>query len=298
MREIVASRNIHLDRVLDSCKPVLVNIGLIGAGSIIFVIGMNGVLVPSKLLSGGTVGLAMILHYLFHSLDIGLGYFLLNIPLVLLGWFNISRRFMLYTLFGMGFFSLAAAIIKPPAVALSDPLLSALFAGVICGAGAGLILRSLGSAGGLDIVAIYLNQKFGLQPGSIIFFVNATVLLIGARLFGLEIALYSIVYVYTSSRIIDSVLVGFNRRKSMFIISDRSHEIVKEVYSRVNRGVTFLKAQGGFTGSEKDVIFTVTTLSEVPKMKNLIFETDPEAFVVINDTLEVLGKRHGSRKIY
>jgi uncharacterized membrane-anchored protein YitT (DUF2179 family) len=298
MQVITAAKKLDIKKAIFDRRPILFNLGLISVGSIIFVIGMNSVLIPSKLLSGGLVGIAMILHYLCPPLEVGLGYFLLNIPLVLLGWFNISRRFMLYTIFGMAFFSLAAASIKTPVAALSDPILSALFAGVICGTGAGLILRSLGSAGGLDIVAVYVNNRFGFQPGLVIFFVNASVLLLGAYFFGLQIALYSIIYVYTSSRIIDAVLTGFNRRKTMLIISDRPEQIIENIYSRVNRGVTLFKAKGGYTGKEKNVIFSVTTLTELPKMKNLVYETDPEAFVVINDTLEVLGKRHGTRRVY
>jgi uncharacterized membrane-anchored protein YitT (DUF2179 family) len=276
----------------------LINLGLISGGCIVFVLGMNSALIPAKLLSGGLVGLAMIFHYLHPPLDIGLAYVLFNVPLVLLGWLSVSRRFMLYSLYGISFFSLAAALIKPAPVAIQDPILSALLAGVICGFGGGIILRSLGSAGGLDILAIYLNQKLGFQPGLVSFAVNGLVLLTGASIFGLEIALYSIIYVFTSSKVIDWVLMGFNRRKSMIIISEKSNEITREIFRIINRGVTLLKGEGGYSGKEKDVLFTVTTLTELPKMKKLIYEIDPEAFVVINDTLEVLGKRHGSRKIY
>lgn len=298
MQGIPVAKKFDVRKAIVESKPVLSNLSLICIGSIIFVIGMNSVLIPGKLLSGGLVGIAMTLHYLFPCIEVGLLYFLLNIPLVLLGWFNISRRFMLYTILGMAFFSLTAASIKPPVATLSDPILSALLAGVICGAGAGLILRSLGSAGGLDIVAVYVNNKFGLQPGFVIFLINASVLLVGAYFFGLQIALYSIVYVYTSGRVIDAVLTGFNRRKTMLIISDQPEQIMESIYSRVNRGVTLFRAKGGYTGKEKDVIFSVTTLTELPKMKQLVYETDPEAFVVINDTLEVLGKRHGTRRVY
>jgi uncharacterized membrane-anchored protein YitT (DUF2179 family) len=277
---------------------MLFNLSLISIGCIIFVIGMKSVLIPTKLLSGGIVGVAMILHYLFPSFEVGLSYFLLNIPLILLGCFNISRRFMLYTIFGMGFFSLTATLITPMAVEIQEPMLAALLAGVICGTGGGIILRSLGSVGGLDILAIYVNKEFGFRSGSVIFLANALILLAGVYFFSLEIALYSIIYVFTSSRIIDSILAGFNRRKSLIIISDHSNEIARQIYGRINRGITFLRGVGGYTGKEKNVILTVTTLTELPKMKELVFDTDPDAFMVINDTLEVLGRRHGRRKIY
>jgi uncharacterized membrane-anchored protein YitT (DUF2179 family) len=267
-------------------------------GTIVFVIGMNSVLIPNRLFGGGITGIAMILHYLFPSLDVGLAYFLLNLPLMLLGWFYISRRFMLYTTFGLGFFSLAAAIIKPPPASIEDPILAALFAGVVCGVGAGIILRSLGSAGGLDILAILGNQKLGFRPGSVSFFFNGAVLLSGAHLFGLEIALYCLIYVFTSTRVLDAVIRGFNQRMSTLIISEKYEQIAEEIFKRINRGATILKAQGAYSRKERNLIFTITTLTELPRLKDVIFNIDPGAFVVINDTLEVLGKRHGSRKVY
>lgn len=282
----------------ESVKSVLFNCGLIIAGSVVFVVGMNSILVPQKLLSGGLVGIALILHYLMASLDIGLTYFVLNIPLLLLGWFHVSRRFMFYTIFGMAFFSLAANLIQVPPVDIKDPILAALFAGVVCGTGSGVILRSLGSAGGLDIFAVYINKRFGLRPGMIIMAANALVLIVGAGFFNVQVALYSLIYVYSSSRVIDVVLTGFNRRKALIIISKESHEIADRILFRVNRGVTFLKGQGGYTGDVRDVIFTVTTLTELPRMKDIVYSIDPDAFMVVNDTLEVLGKRHGSRRVY
>ncbi|MGD8914997.1 MAG: YitT family protein [Syntrophobacterales bacterium] len=292
------AKDLHLDIIAKSWKTVVNNLCLISAGSLIFVIGMNSVLIPNKLLSAGVTGIALICHYLFPKLNVGLAYFLLNIPLMLLGFFSISRRFLLYTLYGMGFFSLAAAFIKPPAAAIEDPILAALFAGIICGVGVGVILRSIGSTGGVDILAVYVNQKFGFRPGSVSFFFNAVVLMIGGYFFGLEVALYTLIYVFTSSRVLDAVLTGFNQRMSTMVISEKTDEMAKEIFSKVNRGVTFLKGKGAYTGKERDVIFTVTTLTELPKLKDVILSIDPGAFVVVNNTLEVLGKRHGSRKIY
>jgi uncharacterized membrane-anchored protein YitT (DUF2179 family) len=281
-----------------SWKTILYNLFLISAGSMVFAVGMNSVLIPNKLFGAGSSGIALILHYLLPRLDVGLAYFLVNLPLMFLGWFSISRKFMFYTLYGMGFFSLAAAVIKTPATTMQDPILAALFAGIICGAGAGIILRSLGSAGGMDIVLIYANQKFGFRPGSVSFSVSALILLSGAYFFGLEIALYTLIYVFTSSRVLDLVITGFNQRMSTLIISEKSQEIAQEIFKRVNRGVTFFKGRGAYTMVERDVIFTITSLTEIPKLKEVIFTIDPSAFVVIHNTLEVLGKRHGTRKVY
>jgi uncharacterized membrane-anchored protein YitT (DUF2179 family) len=292
------SQPLEVTKVPLSWKTVSYNLFLISAGCMVFVVGMNSVLIPNKLFGAGVSGIALVVHYLFPRLGVGLAYFLLNLPLMLLGWFSISRRFMFYTLYGMGFFSLAAGVIKTPAATLQDPTLAALLAGIICGTGVGFILRSLGSTGGIDILAIYVNEKFGFRPGSVSFVFNTMVLMVGAYFLGLEVALYTLIYVFTSSRVLDLVLTGFNQRMATMVISEKTDEMSKEIFKKVNRGVTFLKGKGAYTGKERDVLFTITTLTELPKLKGVIFGIDPGAFVVVNNTLEVLGKRHGTRKVY
>jgi uncharacterized membrane-anchored protein YitT (DUF2179 family) len=298
MQPKAQSEHFDFKRIVMTWRTVLFNLFLIVLGVTVFVIGMNSILIPNKILGTGVSGIAILIHYLFPSADVGIAYFLLNIPLMLMGWFVISKRFMMYTIFGMAFFSLAAAILKTPPVPLKDPILVAVFSGIICGAGSGIVLRSLGSAGGVDILAIYANIKFGLRPGLSSFFVNAVVIMTGAYFFGLQIALYSMIYVFTSSKTLDAVLTGFNQRLSTTIISDKYKEITEEIFKHINRGATFLQAKGAFTGNPKEVIFTITTLTELPKLKNIIFSIDPKAFVVVNSTLEVIGTRHGTRKVY
>ena len=282
----------------DAWKPVFANVGLIAAGSIVFVIGMHSILIPQHFVTGGITGLAMIVHYWLARLDVGVVYFVFNLPLLLLGWFSISRRFMLYTVFGMTFFSLAAKVIQTPVMHIEDPLLAAVFAGVVCGSGGGLILRSVGSAGGFDILGIYLNQRFGVRPGAIIFVLNLFPLALGGMLYSLDIGLYSVIYSFTYGKMVDAILTGLNQRKSVLIISKQSHAIAQSILTDIKRGVTFLKGEGAYTGDAQDIILTITTLTEVPKLKTRIFSIDPNAFVVVNDTLEVLGQRHGHLKVY
>ncbi|SFN04112.1 YitT family protein [Thermodesulforhabdus norvegica] len=279
-------------------RSLLSNLFLISAGSIIFVMGMNSVLVPHRLLSGGVVGIAIILHYTMPFLSVGAYYFLLNIPLFLLGWYYLSFRFMAYTAYGMLIFSLLASLIRPPVLPMDDPILAALMAGVICGTGAGIVLRSLGSAGGLDVLAIVLNRRLGIRMGVVYTLCNALVLIGGGFFIGMEQALYSIIYVYTSSRVLDAVVAGFNRRKLVLIISARWQEIVDFILHRIHRGATVFRGIGAYTGEERTLIMTVTTMTELPRIKEGIFSVDPEAFIVINETLEVLGKRHGRYKVY
>lgn len=287
-----------LAHVRDQLKTVAREIALIAAGCVIFAYGMNAVMIPARLFSGGLTGIAMIIGYQVPSIDLGLVYLLLNVPLIVLGWVTISRRFIGYTFFGTAFFSLAASILQPEPVILADPLLAALLAGVICGFGCGLILKSMGSAGGLDILAIYLNRRFGLRVGTVAFAANASVVVAGGWMLDLNLALYSIILLFTCGWVTNTVVSGFNARMTLIIVSDRSDAIARELLSNFNRGVTFLNGEGGFSSRPKRVILSVTTVTEVPKIKETIFAHDPEAFVVINNTFEVLGNRHGAAKVY
>ena len=298
MQTLTLASGILTRKHVELLKEVLYNVGLISVGCIVFAMGMKSLLIPKGFLSGGIVGIALIVHYLFSQVNVGLAYFLLNIPLVFLCWFGISRKFLLYSIYGALFFSLTAYLIQVRPLEIQDPILAALFAGVICGIGGGLILMSTGSAGGFDILAVFLNRRFGFRLGPIIFLSNTLVLVVGALLFDLEKSLYSIIYIFTSTKVIDTILAGFNRRKSLLIISDQSKAIADRIMNKVNRGATLLKGEGAYTGREKNVVFTVAPFTEIPRIKESIFEIDPNAFVVINDTMEVLGKRHGAIKKY
>lgn len=279
-------------------QSILLNLGLLTAGSALYIVGMNGILVPNHFLSGGVTGICLIIHYLFPVASIGVLYTLLNIPLFLLGWFQVSRKFVWYTAFGIIVFSVLTDAMAVPPVPLQNPVLAAILAGIVCGIGGGLILRSAGTAGGLDVLSIYLYKRFELRLGWSSFLLNALILGAAAFFFNLEMALYTAIFVFTQGRLIDKVTTGFNQRKLIFIISDKSHEISDRILNQLHRGVTFLEGQGAYTGQRTQVALSVTTLTELARMKRLIFDVDPDAFVVINDTMEVLGNRHGQRRVF
>ncbi|GAK58203.1 hypothetical protein U27_05176 [Candidatus Vecturithrix granuli] len=296
MTTLIKRMNRQMSDIPRTSVPL--NMLLIASGCLIYTLGMKSVLIPNQWFAGGITGLAMILHYWFEALDVGWMYFFLNIPLLLLGWFHISRRFMWYTIFGMLFFSYTASRIQLPPADIHEPMLAVIFSGVICGVGGGLILRSIGSAGGLDILGIYLNKRFGVRPGVVILFANSIPLALGSYLFGLEKVLYSIAFLFVYTKTMDTVITGWNQRKSVFIVSDLSHEIATHILSEEHRGITILKGEGAYSEKEQEVLFTITSLTDLPKMKELIFSIDPNAFVVVNNTSEVLGRRHGKLKVY
>lgn len=281
----------NIDHFIKIGIPICHNMGLITAGCIIYVIGMHSVMIPAGLFSGGLTGIAILASYHWPGLDIGLFYLLLNIPFALLGWRHISRPFMLYTVFGMIIFSVTATLMKPASLGVNDPVLAALLSGVICGVGCGLILRSLGSAGGMDILAVYLNHRFALRVGMTGFAANALVIIAGAWLHDVDMALYSLIFLFTCARVTDQIVSGFNARKSVMVISNRSGDIARSLLSQSGRGVTFLKGQGAYSGRQMKVLLTVTSMTDLPKLKEEILAIDPDAFIAVNDTVEVIRKQ-------
>jgi len=278
-------------------KTVAWNCFLMTLGSFICAVAINGILIPKHFLSGGFTGLSLIIYYFFEKIDVGWLYLILNVPLFIIGWVRISRRFFFYSLFGMAVFSFALLVTKVT-IAVHDQMLAAILAGIIAGIGSGLIFRSYGSAGGLDIIAIFLNQKYSIQLGQTILAFNAIILLVCATLFGIDLALYTLVYLFVYTYLIDLVLVGLNQRKTVFVISDYSQKIADEILNQLKRGVTLFKGEGAYTGAPRNIIYTAITMRELTELKDLIFSIDQEAFVVVNDTKEVLGRGHETRKIY
>ena len=216
----------------------------------------------------------------------------------MLGWFSISRKFILYSAYGTISLSAITAFCRFGTLSIANPILAAISGGIVCGAGCGIILRSQGSAGGLDILAIYLNKKLSLRVGNTNSIVSGMILTAGAIFLNFEAALYSLIYVFTSGKVLDSVLTGFNQRKILFIVSDCHEAIAEQILTGLHRGVTYLEGRGGYSGQEKKVILTIITLTELSKLKQIVFDIDPSAFVIVNDTLEVIGHRHGELRVY
>jgi uncharacterized membrane-anchored protein YitT (DUF2179 family) len=275
-------------------RQVLWNLILITMGSGICALAVNGILIPRGFVSGGMTGVALVFHYIMPYLSVSVLYLVFNTPLFALGWKYVSRRFFLYSLVGTAVFSAAVEWIYVP-FRVADPLLSALLAGIIMGIGNGVILRSDGSSGGTDIISVMVQALFSVRLGNTILAFNSLVLLAAAILFSLETALYTLVYIYVSSHILDLVVTGFSQRKSVMIISKLRSEIIVRILKELNRGVTVIKGQGGYSGEPTDIIYTVIAFRELASMKKLINEIDPAAFVVISDTAEVMGYRIGNQ---
>ncbi len=276
-------------------KEVLWNLGLLVVGSVLCAAGVNGILIPHLFVSGGVTGLALVIHYLAPGLSVGLLYTLMNLPLFAAGWFFISRRFFVYSAIGMLIFSIAVEWVRLPfPIPVQEKLLAAMLAGLIMGTGSGIIFKSLGSAGGTDILAVILLQRFSIRLGTTVLAFNVLVLVASALFFSLEAALYTMLYLFVSSRIVDLVISGLTQRKAVFIISPQWERISPRILREIHRGVTILRGQGAYSGNEQRILYTVVTFPEVATLKQIVRNEDPGAFVVVSDTIEVMGHRIGN----
>lgn len=273
---------------------ILWNLAIITAGSLICAVAINGILIPQHFVNGGIVGLSLIIHNLYPALNAGLIYILFNIPLFVLAWMAVGRRFFYYSAFGSLVLSTALLFVEVT-IPLEDKILSALLAGIITGAGAGITLRSLGSQGGLDILSVMLLRRFSISIGNTILAVNACVLLLVSAFYSLEAVLYTLIVFYVSTKVLNLVVTGLSQRKAVFIISSQWREISREILKDIRRGVTVLRGEGGYSGAEEHILYTVITFRELGLLKRLIRKSDPHAFVVVSDTLEVMNYRIGNQ---
>lgn len=259
-------------------------------GALMWSISINGILIHHKLISGGVSGLALVIYYLVPKLSIGLMVFLINIPIFAMGWTMLSGKFFTFSLLGMASLSFFLTVTTPLQIPVENPLLACLFAGVISGVGSGLIFRAGGSGGGTGIIAMVLNRRYSVRVGLISFFLNTIPLLLGAFLIDLNAALYSIIYVYTNGSVMDRIISSFSERRSVWIISSQSSEICQQILSKLHRGATLLSGKGAYSHSPIEVIYSVITPFELAKLKDLVITADPKAFLIINETQEVIGK--------
>jgi uncharacterized membrane-anchored protein YitT (DUF2179 family) len=273
---------------------ILWNLFLIAGGSIICVICLNGILVPREFMSGGFVGISLVVNHFFPDIPISAVYFLLNIPVFCLGWKYVGRRFFAYSVAGTAIFTVAA-LWTPGTLPVNDKILSAVLAGLLMGTGSGLILRSYGSAGGMDILSIILLKKYSIRLGTSILALNALIIGAASWFVSIESALYTLVYFYVSTQIVNLVVNGLSQRKAIHVISTHWEEIRRAVMASHNRGVTMVECSGGFTGHPMKMLFTVVPFQDLSELKKTIHQIDPAAFVVVSDTLEVMGNRIGNQ---
>lgn len=258
-------------------------------GSAIVSFAFNLFLIPHEIMSSGISGLSIILSMLT-SINTGVFNFLLNFPLLVLGYFKLGRKFILYTILSVVTISLTLYII--PVIPLAkSPILSSIFGGAIAGLGIGIIFRSSGSSGGFDIIGMLLTRRKDFPMGTLLFAMNSIVILLSGFLFSWDAALNTLVSIYALGKVIDKVHTH-HVKLTLMIITRKGEEVKQHLLKNVYRGVTVVDSVGGYSNEKSNVIITVISRYELTEVKTLIEEIDPDAFVNITETLEVMGLFH------
>ncbi len=263
----------------------------VSIGCMIASCSINLFLVPSHLLTGGATGIAIIFYYLA-QLPIGLQTFLYNIPLLIAAWKLMGKEYTIDVIVGTTIFSMCldATRFLNAYAPVQDAMLAAIFGGVFNGIGYGIVFRMDGSTGGFDIIGAIVKKFYSLHMGGVIFGFNCTIMVAAGFLFGAAPAMLTVVMMYINATVTDKVIAGFNKRKAVLIVSERAEEIAEEIILELGRGVTFLHGQGAFTHKERDVVFVAVTLTQIAKVKFLVGEVDPNAFMIIMSASEVMGR--------
>lgn len=266
-------------------------------GAIIMAYGLESVLIPNNMIDGGVTGLSMILS---HVTGINLSIFLviLNLPFFFLGYKQIGKTFALSMLYGIIALSVATSFMHHVKPIVNNELLAVVFGGLILGLGVGLTIKNGGVLDGTETLAILIEKRIPFSVGEIIMIVNVIIFSIAAFVFSLENALFSMLTYYIAFKTIDVVVKGLDDMKSVYIISDNTDEIAEAITERLGRGVTYLHGEGSYSGEDKRVILCVFTRLEETKMKDIIRELDPQAFIIATDVSAVHGGRFKKKDIH
>jgi uncharacterized membrane-anchored protein YitT (DUF2179 family) len=278
-------------------KEVVKRAVLITIGAMIMAVGLEIFLVPNQVIDGGIVGVSIMLSHIT-GVKLGLFIFILNIPFFFIGYKQIGKTFAFSTLYGIIILSISTTFLHPVAAFTQDILLASLFGGIVLGIGVGMVIRYGGSLDGTEILAILSSKKLPFSVGEIIMFVNLFILASAGFVFSWDRAMYSLLAYYVAFKMIDITIKGLDESKSVWIISENYKEIGDALLHRLGRGVTYLKGEGAFSGDDKKVIFCVITRLEEAKLKDIVAEHDPSAFLAIADIAEVRGGRFKKKDIH
>lgn len=267
----------------------IANIAGIALGSLISALALNLLLVPNQIAPGGASGLAVVLFYLF-QIPVSAVLLLINVPLFFLGWHVLGPRFGINTLAGSLLLPAFVALTEHLTPVTDDLLLAAIYGGILLGIGIGIVFRFQGTTGGTALAAQILHRYTGFTVGQSLLGIDFVVVALAGIVFDAELAMYALIALTVSIRVIDMVQQGLRRAKAAFIISETTRKIADTVLEQLQRGATILDGHGAWSRKEREVLMVVVSSSEVSKLKNLVAELDPLAFVIVTDIHEVLGE--------
>lgn len=271
-------------------KSELKNYLMIMVGITILAIGINVYYSPQHLVTGGVSGLAIILDYVF-KIPLWLTNIIVNIPLFVIGIKIKGMDFAKKSIFGAAYVSVALWYTSfiPPVQA--DLLIASVFGGLCVGSGVGLVLRSSASTGGTDLLAIIIKHYLKKVPiNQIMMCIDGMIIVAGLFVFGVEKAMYALISIFIVSKVVNTLVEGINYSKEVHIISEKSDEIARELMKHLNRGITSINGKGMYTGKSKDILYIVCSTGELIDLQKIAREVDKEAFIIINDVREVVGR--------
>ena len=286
-------------------KTLVMDLFVMIVGSLCYAIAIDVFTAPNNIAPGGVTGIATMLNYLsIHynfpfEIPIGVATLAMNVPLLIAAWFMIGKPLVARTLVGLTFSSVAIDLLEPYVAPMvkalqadgHEMMLICIFGGVILGLGVGLILARGGTTGGSEVMARLLEKKFPHIPvGKLILCIDAVIIAASGVVYqDLLSPLYAVVLVFLSSLVIDWVVYGGRQGKMAMIMSKKQPEITTAIMERVNRGVTLLKSQGGYSGADLNTMLVAVRREEVFRLRHLVFEIDPDAFFMLLTTDEVRG---------
>lgn len=271
-------------------QATLHNLFFITLGALIAASALECFLVPNKIIDGGIIGISIMCDYIFKDISLGLFIFILNMPFIFLALQKFGKHFVFNTFWGVSALAIFVTILHDYVIT-HDLILSAIFGGVVLGLGVGLILRNNGSLDGTEIIAIRLAPKLGFSIGEIIMTFNVFIFFAAGFLFGFDRAMYSTLTYFIAYKVIDIVLEGLNESKSVWIVTDYSKDIGDSIIKNMDLSVTYIDAEGGYSGQKKRIVYCVTSRLQITKLKQLVREIDKTAFISIENVHEVEGVR-------
>lgn len=263
-------------------------------GSAICAVSVNGILIPNGFLSSGLTGVALIIRYFNPAVSVGIIYLLINIPIFILGWIFVGRRFILFTALGMIIFSIALHFVNFT-IPVTDKMLAAVLGGAITGIGVAIMLKSYGSSGGSEIISIILYKYFSVTLGTGILIINAVIMAVSLFLFPLDKILYTLIYIVVSSKTTDMIFHGLTKRQAALIISEKWKEILEEITIENRIGVTLINGKGGYRGTDKTILYSVINRNKVAALKKMVTNIDKNAFIAIIEASDVTGVEVGNQ---
>lgn len=269
-------------------KTRITRILLVLLGTFIGSIAINAFYIPRNILSGGITGIATLLNIQF-GFNIGLAIIIINIPIFIIGYHFVNQEFIVFSLIGMFSLSFFLQLTSGLSYESNNLLTTILFGGLMNGVGFGLVLRANASTGGNDIISKILNRKFSYSIATFSFGFNLLVIGLSALFFNLDIAVETLTTMYISSLTVTFILEGSNYKRTVFIITKHEQQIAADINEKLTRGCTIIEGTGSFTQEKRTILYAVISITQVAKLKLIVKEIDPHAFINVIETKAVFG---------